>query len=137
METLIKEKVCEFTIDVSNAKKVINLGSDEHLDLINVHRKPIVLITVLLSKLNKSLSGFYNTETFITANDLKLLSEVNTLNSKIYAAKKKSKFYPDFKEALEQFNDERLITKEIIHDFKEFRVKSEGLKKLNKRLKTL
>jgi hypothetical protein len=136
METLIKDKVAEFTIEVSNVK-TIKLGSDEHLDVINVYRKPIVFLTLLLSKLNKNLNGFYNSEINISVEDLKLLSTVNTLNSKLYASKKKSKHYPFLKEALAEFDEERQITKEIVHDFKEFRTNSEDFKKLGKRLKSL
>ena len=58
MSTLIKDKITEFTKEVSNIK-ITMLGSDEHLDIINKHRKPIVFIALLLSTLNKNLSGFY------------------------------------------------------------------------------
>lgn len=136
METLIKDKVTEFIMEVSNVK-TIKLGSDEHLDVINKHRKPIVFLTLILSKLNKSLNGFYNSEINISAEDLKLLSTVNVLNSKLYASRKKSKHYPFLKEALAEFNEERQVTKEIVHDFKEFRTNSADFKKVQKRLKSL
>lgn len=136
MQTLIRDKVTEFTTEVNNVK-IVKDGSDEHLDIINKHRKPIVFLTLLLSKLNKNLSGFYNSEINISIADLKLLNDVNSINSRIYANKKKSKLYPYLKEALAAFNEERQITKEIVHDFKEFRTNSDDFKKLQKRLKSL
>lgn len=136
MGTLIKDKITKFTEEV-NYVKAIKFGSDEHLDIINIRRKPIVFLTLLLSNLNKNLNGFYNSEVNISSDDLKLLNLVNSVNSKFYASKKKSKYFSYFKEALAGFNEERQITKEIVHDFKEFRTNSDDFKKLQKRLKSL
>jgi|266.fasta.fasta_contig_21_5312176_length_525_multi_3_in_0_out_0_1 hypothetical protein len=136
METLIEEKVKEFTEKVNNFKSM-ELGSDEHLDQINHHRKPIVTLTILLANLNKNLSGFYNSEKIISSTDMKVLEKLVSINAHLFAAIRKSKHYSYIKEALSQFNEERKITKEIVHDFKEFRTLNIDLQELQKKLKSI
>jgi hypothetical protein len=136
METLIEEKVKEFTTKVSTYKP-IELGSDEHLDYINRHRKPIVFITDLLSKLTASLRAFYNADKPITKDDIKLLDKTVSLNARFYAARRQSKNYPYFKEALKAFNEQRELHKELVHDFKHFRLESQELNELKDKLKSL
>ena len=136
METVIGEKIKEFTSKVS-VNMPIELGSDQHLDEINKYRKPIVFITGLLSGLNQSLREFYNSDEYITVEDIELLAKTLSLNAKFYAVRRKSKSYPYIKEALAAFNEERQLHKELTHDFKEFRMHSEDLERLKAKLKEL
>ncbi len=136
MATLIKEKVTEFTEKVRDLK-TLEVGSDEHLDEINTTRSPLVKLTIMLANLNKNLSGLYNTEISISGDDMKLLTKMVSLNNQIYALLKKSKQYPYIKKTLSEFNEERGLAKEIVHDFKEFRMDSDGFKKLKTKLKSL
>jgi molecular chaperone GrpE (heat shock protein) len=136
METIIKNKITKFTAEMKEVKP-IKLGSDEHLDAINIFLKPISKFTLELATLNKNLSAFLNTETKVTQKDIELLKSLASILNHFYAIFKRSEIYPFVKLALSEFDDERQLTKEIIHDFKEYRTDSSALKKATKKLKSL